>query len=242
MPTRRSTTEQDLIKDARHVHAMATDQQALFKKREKEKEKEPTITDAFLKQLGRDIDDYEQAVEGRVVRRMVAAQAARTEEERRAAVYDCLVAMRRDAKAIKEPSAAMLAAVGVGVVLKPQSTQALTLAAGGLLQWADDDDAHKAELKRAGITDKRLKELRAARDALAGADTEQSRKKGEAVVHTMSKAELRKLMVAGVKLVRDSAASLFAGEPKVLALFDSPSPRYTPTPRPPRQPRPTTPQ
>ena len=239
MATTTSNAEEDLLKDARHIESQAVRNLAGFKEYEKDRDPK-VITEVFLKGFHIDIEDLARAIKGKPVVRITAASATTTEEQNRAGVYALLVQLRKDVKATPSASKQLLAAVGSGKVLSPDSTPILLKVSGTLLEWGAISE-NKSEAKKAGITDKKLHALEAARTALEGADTNQNAKKTDAKQFTITKAELLKTVKKKVVQVRKSASAAFNGKPKILALFASTAPRYTPKKRAPKSTKPTNP-
>lgn len=174
MPANRSV--ENILADARHVLAQAQAHSAQFKTADRGK-KIKALPPALLKSFASDIQALDKASSGQTTNRDALKTATQTERAARTILYNALRSIRDEIRASYYAEPAVDRAFGTGTQLRPSSTPGLLNAAGAVLAaYAKPTYAKKA--KDAGITPKRISDLRAARQVLASADTSQARSIG----------------------------------------------------------------
>lgn len=233
MPTRPSNTDADLLKDAKHVVEMLDKHLPAFEAYEKPRTVK-VITKKFAGDFKQDVADLERALNGQTVIRIVSTTATGDEEALRKPVYDLLVQFRKDVNATPTAGAALKAAVGVGKVFDPKSTQSLQKHAGALIEWAEDK-ANKPALGEAGIDAARIAVLKKANTALGAADTRQGASQRSQTSQTLSKKQLVAAVNKSIAQVRSSADAASTPKLNLVEIFKTVKPRYTPTKRAPKE-------
>lgn len=234
MPTRPSNTEADLLKDAKHVVEMLDKHLPAFEAYEKPRSVK-VVTKKFVAELKQDVSDLERALNGQTVTRIVVTTASDDEAALRQPVYELLVQFRKDVNATPTAGVALKAAVGVGRVFNPKSTQNLQKYAGALLEWAEDK-ANKPALAEAGIDAGRIAALKKANEALGKADTQQGASQRGQRTQTLTKRQLVLAVKKRIAQVRSSADAASTPKLDLVEIFKTVRPRYTPSARAPKEP------
>lgn len=162
----------NIVADARHVLAQARAHAAEFQAADRGK-KVKAMPAALLTSFASDIDALDTAWSGQTTNRRSQKTATETERAARTVVYNALRSIRDDIADSYYDDRAITRAFGTGTPLRKSSTTRLLDAAGAVLQ-AYEKPANAKKAKDAGITPKRISDLRAARQVLASADTSQA--------------------------------------------------------------------
>lgn len=209
-----------ILADARHVLAQAQANAARFSAAERGKKKK-ALPPALVKAFAADIQALDQAWSGQSSNRQAQKAATQNERAARTLVYNSLRSIRDDVRASYYDEPAVDRAFGMGTRLHAHSTPELLAASGAVLDaWAKPAYAKKA--KDAGITPRRIADLRAARRVLSAADTSQAGSMGKRRTATAAARALAARVERSTARIRRAAVTVLG--PAAAAAFKRSTP------------------